>query len=194
MDLVLLHSQALTHGCPVLLWERLSPHIDIPCSVALVMAKEGRLLVKCLWSSLCQNFWGFILQWCAWISLWEAELLSLSCLVFCVGQLGLSGCVALLFQQQISRSVYPLPFAHMGKTLSESLGMWFTQTFLFVDGCLILYWIEGQMDNCLMPPDADTVFWMLLILITNSHKFSGKGYTSFRILNIEPLMEVQMSG
>ena len=50
------------------------------------------------------------------------------------------------------------------------------------------------MDNCLMPPNADTVFQMLLILITNSHKFSGKGYTSFRILNIEPLMEVQMSG
>ena len=50
------------------------------------------------------------------------------------------------------------------------------------------------MDSCLMPPDADTVFQIQLILITNSHKFSGKGYASFRILNIEPLMEVQMSG
>ena len=35
-----------------------------------------------------------ILQWCAWISLWEAELLFLSCLVFCAGHVGLSGCVA----------------------------------------------------------------------------------------------------
>ena len=50
------------------------------------------------------------------------------------------------------------------------------------------------MYNCLMPPDADTVFQILLILITNSHKFSGKGYASFRILNIEPLMEMQMTG
>ena len=45
-----------------------------------------------------------------------------------------------------------------------------------------------------MSHDADAVFQILLILINNSHTFSGKGYASFRILNIEPLMEVQMGG
>ena len=63
MHLVPLHSQALIHGRSFPLWERLSPCIDTPCSVALVMAEQTGLLVKFLWSSLCQNLWGFTLQW-----------------------------------------------------------------------------------------------------------------------------------
>lgn len=51
---------------------------------------------------------------------------------------------------------------------------------------------RGDKKDYLMSPDA--VFQILLILINNSHTFSGKGYASFRILNKEPLMEVQMDG
>ena len=152
---------------------------------------RGGLLVKFIWCALYRCLWGFLFSSDGMLEFLFGKLdfCFLFCLVFCTLS-ALSGFLADWWEEfgQVCCSTCPTAYTkahlpinrctrgqdffwvplHMAIYLTTP-----TQSFVW-GGIANSFWTGRGKEDYLMPHNAGPVFQILLILINNGHKFSGK--------------------